>query len=63
MLIKYIFVFIERIPTKQTRLKYERDFLLKFQFMKICTEKPAGLPDIEVVLDAPVPQNKMGPLR
>ena len=31
--------------------------------MKICTEKPAGLPDIEVVLDAPVPQNKMGPLR
>ena len=31
--------------------------------MQMCTEKPAGLHDIEVVLDAPVPQNKMGPPR
>jgi hypothetical protein len=47
-------------PVEQTKLKYERDFLLKFQFHKVCTEKPEGLPDIEVVLDAPAPPSKAG---
>ncbi|CAB4021572.1 eukaryotic translation initiation factor 4 gamma 1 isoform X1 [Paramuricea clavata] len=48
-------------PVKQTRRKYERDFLLQLQYMPLCTTKPAGLPDIEIVLDAPVQQGKQSP--
>ena len=33
------------------KLQYDRDFLLKFQFSPICTAKPDGLPNIEIVLD------------
>ena len=47
-------------PVEPTRRKYDRDFLLQFQFMQVCTEKPAGLPNIEVVLDSPISQNKFG---
>ena len=32
------------------KLIYDRDFLLKLQFNPVCTEKPQGLPDIEVVM-------------
>ena len=45
-------------PVEQTTRKYDRDFLLQFQFMQVCTEKPAGLPNIEVVLDSPAAPNK-----
>ena len=31
--------------------QYDREFLLKFQFAPICTSKPAGLPNIDIVLD------------
>ena len=54
----YAFV-LEPAPPVEKR-KYERDFLLQFQFMQMCTEKPAGLPDIEVVLDYPAPASKSG---
>ncbi|CAB4031627.1 eukaryotic translation initiation factor 4 gamma 1 isoform X1 [Paramuricea clavata] len=47
-------------PVKQSRRKYERDFLLQFQYMPVCLTKPAGLPDIEIVLDAPAPPSKGG---
>jgi hypothetical protein len=47
-------------PVKQSRRKYERDFLLQFQYMPVCLTKPAGLPDIEIVLDAPPPPSKGG---
>ena len=52
----YFYYFSEpAAPDKQTRLiKYERDFLLQFQYKPVCLEKPASLPDIEIVLDAPV---------
>ena len=45
---------------EKTRMKYERDFLLQFRYMPVCCEKPAGLPEIEVVLDAPVQPGKEG---
>merc|ERR1719427_556430 len=35
----------------EERHKYDRDFLLKFQFEPICTSKPTGLPDIDIVLN------------
>ena len=47
-------------PVELTTRKYDREFLLQFQYMQVCTEKPAGLPNIEVVLDSPTPQNKSG---
>ena len=50
----------EPAPVEPTRRKYDRDFLLQFQFMQVCIEKPAGLPNIEVVLDSPTSQNKSG---
>ncbi len=58
----YFYYFSEpAAPAKQTRLiKYERDFLLQFQYKPVCLEKPAGLPDIEIVLDAPfLPWNEV----
>uniref|UniRef100_A0A673GBS9 Eukaryotic translation initiation factor 4 gamma 3-like n=1 Tax=Sinocyclocheilus rhinocerous TaxID=307959 RepID=A0A673GBS9_9TELE len=43
-------------------LQYDRDFLLGFQFMPACVQKPEGLPQIsDVVLDK-INQNKL-PLR
>ena len=47
-------------PVKPTRRKYDRDFLLQLQFIQVCTQKPAGLPNIEVVLDSPTSQNRSG---
>lgn len=35
----------------EERHQYDRDFLLKFQFSPICTSKPVGLPDIDIILD------------
>jgi len=37
--------------SEEDKLQYDRDFLLKFQFAPICTSKPAGLPNIDIVLD------------
>merc|ERR1711962_642125 len=37
--------------TAEERHKYDRDFLLKFQFEPICTSKPTGLPDLDIVLN------------
>ena len=50
----------EAPAAEKTRIKYERDFLLQFQYMPVCCEKPAGLPGIEVVLDAPVQPGNLG---
>jgi hypothetical protein len=36
--------------TEEEKLQYDREFLLKFQFASICTSKPLGLPDIDIVL-------------
>ena len=44
----------EAPAAEKTRIKYERDFLLQLQYMPVCCEKPAGLPEIEIVLDAPL---------
>uniref|UniRef100_A0A673GCW0 Eukaryotic translation initiation factor 4 gamma 3-like n=1 Tax=Sinocyclocheilus rhinocerous TaxID=307959 RepID=A0A673GCW0_9TELE len=45
-----------------TTVQYDRDFLLGFQFMPACVQKPEGLPQIsDVVLDK-INQNKL-PLR
>ena len=54
----YHYFILPAAPVKQTRRKYERNFLLRLQYMPLCTTKPAGLPDIEVVLDAPVQQRR-----
>ena len=35
---------------KMGKLPYDRDFLLKFQCASVCKLKPAGLPDIDIVL-------------
>uniref|UniRef100_A0A8C9WTT5 Eukaryotic translation initiation factor 4 gamma 3 n=1 Tax=Scleropages formosus TaxID=113540 RepID=A0A8C9WTT5_SCLFO len=53
-------------PTEPTELggkrQYDRDFLLSFQFMPACMQKPEGLPPIsDVVLDK-INQNKL-PMR
>lgn len=40
-------------PVERTIRKYDREFLLQFQFLPVCTEKPAGLPKHEIVLDTP----------
>ncbi|KAK3721609.1 hypothetical protein QZH41_008287, partial [Actinostola sp. cb2023] len=40
---------------------YDRDFLLQFQFNPLCTAKPEGLPDIEVVLNTI--NNRQQPLK
>ena len=55
-----IFLDPDAPAAEKTRIKYERDFLLQFQYMPVCCEKPAGLPEIEVVLDAPVQPGKGG---
>uniref|UniRef100_A0A673G416 Eukaryotic translation initiation factor 4 gamma 3-like n=1 Tax=Sinocyclocheilus rhinocerous TaxID=307959 RepID=A0A673G416_9TELE len=47
---------------KENERQYDRDFLLGFQFMPACVQKPEGLPQIsDVVLDK-INQNKL-PLR
>ena len=48
-------------PEQQTKRKYERDFLVQFQYMQVCMEKPANLPDLDVILDVPQPpQSRTG---
>ncbi|XP_046850821.1 eukaryotic translation initiation factor 4 gamma 3-like isoform X2 [Xenia sp. Carnegie-2017] len=48
-------------PEQQTKRKYERDFLVQFQYMQVCMEKPANLPNIDVILDVPQPpQSRTG---
>ncbi|KAL2090707.1 hypothetical protein ACEWY4_012970 [Coilia grayii] len=39
------------------RFQYDREFLLGFQFMPACVQKPEGLPHIDVVMDN-ITQNK-----
>jgi len=46
------------ITSEEEKLQYDRDFLLKFQFAPICTSKPAGLPDIDIVLAQAHPPTK-----
>ncbi|XP_059396208.1 eukaryotic translation initiation factor 4 gamma 3-like isoform X9 [Carassius carassius] len=49
-------------PEKNGKKQYDRDFLLGFQFMPACVQKPEGLPPIsDVVLDK-INQNKL-PMR
>ena len=46
---------------ERKRRKYERDFLLQCRYMQVCMEKPANLPDIDVILDVPQPpQSRTG---
>uniref|UniRef100_A0A8C2BIL1 Eukaryotic translation initiation factor 4 gamma, 3b n=1 Tax=Cyprinus carpio TaxID=7962 RepID=A0A8C2BIL1_CYPCA len=54
---------IKAVPRKKNGKKqYDRDFLLGFQFMPACVQKPEGLPPIsDVVLDK-INQNKL-PMR
>ncbi|XP_052397272.1 eukaryotic translation initiation factor 4 gamma 3 isoform X4 [Carassius gibelio] len=56
---------IEAVPQpaeKNGKKQYDRDFLLGFQFMPACVQKPEGLPPIsDVVLDK-INQNKL-PMR
>uniref|UniRef100_A0A8C2IXB4 Eukaryotic translation initiation factor 4 gamma, 3a n=1 Tax=Cyprinus carpio TaxID=7962 RepID=A0A8C2IXB4_CYPCA len=50
------------LTTSNGKRQYDRDFLLGFQFMPACVQKPEGLPQIsDVVLDK-INQNKL-PLR
>ncbi|XP_024915861.1 eukaryotic translation initiation factor 4 gamma 3 isoform X7 [Cynoglossus semilaevis] len=50
---------IEDLPESSGKRQYDRDFLLGFQFMPACTQKPDGLPPIsDVVLDK-MNQNKL----
>ena len=45
-------------------IKYDRDFLLQFRYKPVCLEKPASLPDHEIVLSAPnMPGEETGSLR
>ena len=44
-------------PVTQVR-KYDREFLLQLRYKPICLQKPAGLPDHEIVLDGPVTPRK-----
>uniref|UniRef100_A0A674F7Z2 Eukaryotic translation initiation factor 4 gamma 3 n=1 Tax=Salmo trutta TaxID=8032 RepID=A0A674F7Z2_SALTR len=47
------------LPETNGKRQYNRDFLLGFQFMAACTQKPDGLPQIsDVVLDK-INQNKL----
>uniref|UniRef100_A0A8C7MLG5 Eukaryotic translation initiation factor 4 gamma 3 n=1 Tax=Oncorhynchus kisutch TaxID=8019 RepID=A0A8C7MLG5_ONCKI len=49
----------EDLPETNGKRQYNRDFLLGFQFMAACTQKPDGLPQIsDVVLDK-INQNKL----
>uniref|UniRef100_A0A3P8W7K9 Eukaryotic translation initiation factor 4 gamma 3 n=1 Tax=Cynoglossus semilaevis TaxID=244447 RepID=A0A3P8W7K9_CYNSE len=51
--------FIYYLPESSGKRQYDRDFLLGFQFMPACTQKPDGLPPIsDVVLDK-MNQNKL----
>ncbi|XP_060794241.1 eukaryotic translation initiation factor 4 gamma 3 isoform X2 [Neoarius graeffei] len=53
---------IQKPELKNGKRQYNRDFLLGFQFMPACVQKPEGLPPIsDVVLDK-INQNKL-PLR
>nr|XP_046168176.1 eukaryotic translation initiation factor 4 gamma 3-like isoform X9 [Oncorhynchus gorbuscha] len=52
-------LFQEDLPETNGKRQYNRDFLLGFQFMAACTQKPDGLPQIsDVVLDK-INQNKL----
>ncbi|KAJ8387227.1 hypothetical protein AAFF_G00159460 [Aldrovandia affinis] len=56
------YVFQEEPVESDVKRQYDRDFLLGFQFMAACVQKPEGLPPIaDVVLDK-INQNKL-PLR
>uniref|UniRef100_A0A3B5AK85 Eukaryotic translation initiation factor 4 gamma 3-like n=1 Tax=Stegastes partitus TaxID=144197 RepID=A0A3B5AK85_9TELE len=47
------------VPSPSGKRQYDRDFLLGFQFMPACIQKPEGLPPIsDVVLDK-INQNKL----
>ncbi|XP_051961475.1 eukaryotic translation initiation factor 4 gamma 3-like isoform X2 [Xyrauchen texanus] len=53
---------VPQLAEKNGKRQYERDFLLGFQFMAACVQKPEGLPPIsDVVLDK-INQNKLRPL-
>uniref|UniRef100_T2MEM1 Eukaryotic translation initiation factor 4 gamma 1 n=1 Tax=Hydra vulgaris TaxID=6087 RepID=T2MEM1_HYDVU len=41
----------QEIDNDNEKRQYNRDFLLQFQFAPICTFKPQGLPDIDIVLN------------
>ena len=48
------FLFLEswKPPDSEGKKQYDREFLLDFQFMPACIQKPEGLPPIsDVVLD------------
>uniref|UniRef100_A0A8C8J319 Eukaryotic translation initiation factor 4 gamma 3-like n=1 Tax=Oncorhynchus tshawytscha TaxID=74940 RepID=A0A8C8J319_ONCTS len=52
-------LFQEDLPETNGKRQYNRDFLLGFQFLAACTQKPDGLPQIsDVVLDK-INQNKL----
>ncbi|KAJ8257798.1 hypothetical protein GJAV_G00189860 [Gymnothorax javanicus] len=56
------YVFQEESADSDGKKQYNRDFLLSFQFMPACVQKPEGLPPIaDVVLDK-INQNKL-PMR
>uniref|UniRef100_A0AAR2IJC3 Eukaryotic translation initiation factor 4 gamma, 3a n=1 Tax=Pygocentrus nattereri TaxID=42514 RepID=A0AAR2IJC3_PYGNA len=48
----FFFLFVSVLVQSNGKKQYDRDFLLGFQFMPACVQKPEGLPQIsDVVLD------------
>uniref|UniRef100_A0A8C1Y132 Eukaryotic translation initiation factor 4 gamma, 3a n=1 Tax=Cyprinus carpio TaxID=7962 RepID=A0A8C1Y132_CYPCA len=62
MTLTTVLLSLTKINENIFKIQYDRDFLLGFQFMPACVQKPEGLPQIsDVVLDK-INQNKL-PLR
>uniref|UniRef100_A0A8C2IXG1 Eukaryotic translation initiation factor 4 gamma, 3a n=1 Tax=Cyprinus carpio TaxID=7962 RepID=A0A8C2IXG1_CYPCA len=62
MTLTTVLLSLTKINQNIFKIQYDRDFLLGFQFMPACVQKPEGLPQIsDVVLDK-INQNKL-PLR
>ncbi|XP_009890240.1 PREDICTED: uncharacterized protein C8orf88 homolog [Charadrius vociferus] len=48
---------VRHLPSKQERIKYSRDFLLKLSSVSLSQKKPEFLPDHPIVLEKPVKED------